>query len=392
MNILMLAPEPFFEPRGTPISIYFRLTALSRLGHRVDLLTYPIGRSPVLPGLKIIRPPNVFGIRRVKIGPSLAKIPLDALLLGRAIARLSARGYDLLFSHEEAAFFGTALALLWGKPHIYDMHSSLPQQLRNFEFTRSAVLIALFERLERFVLKHSRAVIVICADLMKRVSQLGYAEKAVLVENFLDFPAAETPASEVERKKRELAPAGEKIVLYAGNFEPYQGIPLLLEAAGKLGTSAVFVLVGGRGPALARMRELASSLGIAGRTIFIEPVPPESLPLYISLADVLVSPRLSGTNTPLKIYSFLKSGKPLVATNLWTHTQVLSSRLAVLAEPNPESLAEAIRFALENEEAQKRARAAKEWADREYTVSRYLEKMSRVLDLAFRDPGKRSPG
>ena len=29
MNILMLAPEPFFQPRGTPISVYFRATALT---------------------------------------------------------------------------------------------------------------------------------------------------------------------------------------------------------------------------------------------------------------------------------------------------------------------------------------------------------------------------
>lgn len=392
MNILMLAPEPFFEPRGTPISIYFRLTALARLGHSVDLVTYPLGQSPELPHLKILRPPNLLGIRRVKIGPSLAKIPLDALLLGRALARLLTDRYDVLFSHEEAAVFGAALARLWEKPHIYDMHSSLPQQLRNFEFTRSAVLISIFESLERFVLKHSQAVIVICTDLLNRVASLGYAEKAVLIENFLDFPAPEVPAEEVEKKRRQLAPGNEKIVLYAGNFEPYQGIPLLLRAAGKTAKDAVFVLVGGSGRALAEMKELASSLGIAERTVFVEPVAPQSLPLYLSLADVLVSPRLSGTNTPLKIYSFLKLGKPIVATNLWTHTQVLSPRLAVLAEPNPDSLADAIRFALESEEARRRARAAKEWADREYTVSRYLERMSRVLDLACRDVRKKRPG
>jgi hypothetical protein len=33
MNILMLAPEPYFQPRGTPISVFFRLKALSAMGH-----------------------------------------------------------------------------------------------------------------------------------------------------------------------------------------------------------------------------------------------------------------------------------------------------------------------------------------------------------------------
>ena len=39
MKILMVAPQPFFEPRGTPISVYQRLEALSALGHHIDLLT-----------------------------------------------------------------------------------------------------------------------------------------------------------------------------------------------------------------------------------------------------------------------------------------------------------------------------------------------------------------
>ena len=46
MHILMIAPEPFFEPRGTPFSEYHRLRALSSLGHTVDLVTYPCGESP----------------------------------------------------------------------------------------------------------------------------------------------------------------------------------------------------------------------------------------------------------------------------------------------------------------------------------------------------------
>ena len=51
----MLAPEPFFEPRGTPFSEYHRIKALGELGHHVDLVTYPIGRDVSLPNLRIFR-------------------------------------------------------------------------------------------------------------------------------------------------------------------------------------------------------------------------------------------------------------------------------------------------------------------------------------------------
>ncbi len=384
MNILMLAPEPFFEPRGTPISVYFRVLALSRLGHRVTLATYPIGKNIPLPNLKIVRPPNLLGIRRVRIGPSLAKLPLDLLLLLQATLEIVSSRYDLVFSHEEAAFLGVWLARIWGKPHVYDMHSSLPQQLENFQFTRSPALISLFKRMERFVLKNSQAVIVICRDLMDTVAGLGYEHKAIQIENFLDFPTEELPAEAVARKKREYAREGEKVVLYAGNFEPYQGIPLLLRAVQKVRKGPVFLLLGGSGHSLLEMRELAGSLGIRDRVMFVDKVPPAQVPLFIGLADVLISPRVSGTNTPLKIYSFLKSGKPLVATRLWTHTQVLSEQRAILADPNPDDLARGIEFALTSEDARARARAAEEWAKAEFAAARYFEKIGQVLELARR--------
>ena len=78
MHILMIAPEPFFEPRGTPFSEFHRIKALIALGHTVDLVTYPFGRDVEMPGLTVIRclrPPLV---RHVRIGPSWAKVPLDA--------------------------------------------------------------------------------------------------------------------------------------------------------------------------------------------------------------------------------------------------------------------------------------------------------------------------
>ena len=51
----MIAPEPFFEPRGTPFSEFHRIRALTDLGHQVDLVTYPFGRDIAMPGLRVFR-------------------------------------------------------------------------------------------------------------------------------------------------------------------------------------------------------------------------------------------------------------------------------------------------------------------------------------------------
>ncbi|OGD27884.1 MAG: hypothetical protein A2Y56_12510 [Candidatus Aminicenantes bacterium RBG_13_63_10] len=378
----MLAPEPFFQARGTPISVYFRLKALSDLGHRVTLVTYPLGEDRRFPGLQIRRVPNVLGLRSIKIGPSLVKVPLDALLFLRAFFALARGGYDLIFSHEEASLFGVWLAKLFGKPHLYDMHSSLPQQLENFNFSRSPVLKSLFDRLERYVLRNSGAVIVICRDLERQVGALGLKNKAVFLENFLDFDVTPPTAEDIRKARGELAPRGEKIVLYAGNFQSYQGIPLLLEAAARVKQNSVFVLVGGSGPDLASMRDRARNLKLGSRVTFVERVPPDRIPLFIAAADVLVSPRLSGTNTPLKIYSFLKSGKPLVATDLWTHTQVVDSRIATLVQPDPDALARGLDAALAGGASLEKARTAKKKADGDYTYPEYLRKIRQALDKA----------
>ncbi|MCB0214854.1 MAG: hypothetical protein KDJ52_36280, partial [Anaerolineae bacterium] len=77
MKILMIAPQPFFEPRGTPISAYQRLHGLSSLNYEVDLVTYHIGNDVEMQGLTIHRIPNIPFIKSIDIGPSWAKVLLD---------------------------------------------------------------------------------------------------------------------------------------------------------------------------------------------------------------------------------------------------------------------------------------------------------------------------
>src|ERR1700694_2424560 len=140
----MIAPEPVFEPRGTPFSEYYRIRALTELGHHVDLVTYPFGRDVAMPGLRIfrcLRPPFVTS---VQVGPSLAKIPLDAMMALTAARRALTERYDAIHSHEEGGLIGVLLAALLRIPHLYDMHSSLPQQLTNFAFSRSVITRRLF--------------------------------------------------------------------------------------------------------------------------------------------------------------------------------------------------------------------------------------------------------
>jgi glycosyltransferase involved in cell wall biosynthesis len=384
MKILMLAPEPFFQPRGTPISVYFRLQALADLGHEVDLVTYHLGEDRHFPNLKIHRIPSLFWIKKIRVGPSFAKLPLDFLLFCKSLHLILSKPYDLIFTHEEASWFGTVLAKRKKIPHVYDMHSSLPQQLENFRFSRSKILKKIFLSLERYVLQNAQSVIVICLDLLQKLNKEGVVHKATLIENFLDFEHPSYSEDQIRQERIKYASPEEKIVLYVGNFESYQGIPLFLEASSLVNDrSVVFLLVGGNAQHVEEIKKKAHELKVSDRARFLGQVTPSKVPLYIAMADVLVSPRTAGTNTPLKIYSFLKSGKPVVATDLWTHSQILNDKISVLVDPDPNSFARGILYALHDPGATERALAAKEMAEAEYTCEKYRNKIAEALEKAL---------
>jgi glycosyltransferase involved in cell wall biosynthesis len=383
LRILMLAPEPFFEPRGTPFSEYHRIKALTELGHHVDLVTYPFGADVSMPNLRIIRtarPPFTHGVR---IGPSFTKLVLDGYLAVTAWRQAGRERYDLVHSHEEAGVLGVRIARRLGVPHLYDMHSSLPQQLTNFRFARSKVLRRVFERVEDASVFGSEVVITICRDLQDRVTEMGAGDRSVLIENVMGGDVEEPPSMTGDEVRQKWGiGASDPLVLYTGTFEAYQGLEMLLDAAGILAQAQPqvrFLVVGGRDEQVALVKAQAERLG--ARAIFTGYQPAREIPAFVEAADILASPRIAGTNTPLKIYSYLRSGKPIVATDLLTHTQVLDADIALLVPPKAEAFAAALsRLIAEPEIGRQLACAAAERARTTYARDVYVSRTRQVCD------------
>lgn len=183
LKILMIVPQPFFTPRGTPHSVRGRLQALSALGHQVDVITYHVGTDIHLPNLRIYRTPRIGVIQTVPIGPSLTKVGLDVLLFARAVVQITRERYDVVYTHEEAGVMGAVLAPLIRAQHVYDMHSSLPQQFGNFQVYNYRPVVRIFEVLERFMIRRADAVITICPELSERVAAIDKGRPCFLIEN-----------------------------------------------------------------------------------------------------------------------------------------------------------------------------------------------------------------
>jgi glycosyltransferase involved in cell wall biosynthesis len=383
MRILMIAPEPFFEPRGTPFSEYHRIKALTTLGHEIDLVTYPFGTDVAIPGLRVFRSLRPPFVSRVKIGPSFAKIPLDLLLTLTTLRRALAGQYDAVHSHEEAGLIGVAVAALLRVPHLYDMHSSLPQQLSNFAFSRSPVVGWVFRTIERLMIRRSRVVIVICPALEETVRAIDPQARVVLIENAPGSGDAQPTAAQAAqvRAQFDLA-ASTPVVLYTGTFEAYQGLDLLFAAMALVRHArpdARLLLAGGKPDQVVRAREQARAAGADGVTIFAGERPSAEIPAYLLACDVLVSPRSRGTNTPLKIYQYLRSEKPIVATRLLTHTQVLGDDTAILTGATPREFADGILAALsDRDRGAAVSRQARRLAETKYSYDAYLDRTRRA--------------
>ena len=390
MKVLVVAPQPFFTPRGTPFSVYYRTLVTAEQGADIDLLTYGPGDDVEIPGTRIVRIPRARWLEPIPVGPSWQKLLLDVPMIFWTIALLLRHRYDVVHAHEESVFWCRFLKPIFGFRLIYDMHSSLPQQLVNFDFTSSRLLIRIFKALENSSLKAADAVVTICPDLRDYVLETGVdPDRHLMIENsiFDEICLKQSRASAPARHGNQPIRFGpeHRVVLYAGTFESYQGINMLVEAFAKvmrtLPTSRL-LLVGGTDAQVRETRALADSLGLGDSCVVTGQMPKTEVMAHLQCAQVLVSPRTHGTNTPMKIYEQLASGRPLVATRIHSHTQVLDDSICLLVDPTAESLAAGLLSALTDDAASaERARNAKAFCEREYSRPSYEDKIRRMLEM-----------
>ncbi len=336
MRILVLAPQPFFQERGTPIAVRLFLEVLGQAGHHLELLTYHEGDNVDLPGVVIHRIPVLWGTKGVRPGFSAKKLICDAAMAVKALKLVRRKDFDMVHAVEEAAFIAWVLKILYGLPYVYDMDSSLATQVLD-KFPWLGPAAGFLHWAEGQALSHSQGVLAVCHSLRDRARKYASRVPVACLEDTSLLGGGVNRSTPGELESLD----GVK-VMYVGNLESYQGIDLLLRGFG-LALRQIprlrLVVIGGVETHIAKYRGMAAELGVAGRVSFLGPRPAGELGVYLQAADILVSPRIAGDNTPMKIFSYLDSGKPLLATRLATHTQVLDDKVAMLVEPEPADLA-----------------------------------------------------
>lgn len=144
------------------------------------------------------------------------------------------------------------------------------------------------------------------------------------------------------QSRRELnLPLDKKIIMYAGNLFEWKGINVIINAAELADNQKkmFFVLVGGNETDKNKYSKIISQKSLKNIT-FTGYVKKGKIPFYLKTADVLILPNTSFTKesvyytSPIKMFEYMASGAPIIASNLPSLTEILNEKNAVLVRPD----------------------------------------------------------
>jgi len=380
----MIAPHPFMTYRGSPLNVFNKLKVLDDMGYAITLLTYPEGENIDLPNVTIKRVPLIPLLKNIPVGVSIHKIAYDALLLLYGIYLTSREEYKVIHAHEiDGAFIGAILKLIKRKNVIlfYDMHSLIFELIDTDSLIGNA-LNWLSKIIEKFLYGISDKLLIISPAFSERISKFGQSEKIVFLPD--TAPIEEVIIDKYLTNELNSKFGDKKILLYTGNLEKYQGIDLLIEAfkkVEKIRKDAVLLIVGGREDQVKKYKNKIENMGLKN-VYFIKQKPMEKIPTYLEFSYAVLSPRLSGSNIPFKIYPYLKHGKAIIATNIPSHNLILKDgENALLCNVSSADLAQKILNLLEDVKLKKKLElGAKKLYEENFNKEIYIKKLRSVYE------------
>lgn len=378
-RVMMLCSQPFFQWRGSPIRVRYNVEALSALGYEVDLITLPFGEDLEIPHVTLHRVSGLPGVRDIPIGPSIAKLVFDIKLFFKGLRMLRSQEIAVIHGIEDAGFFAGLLSRMFRKPFIYEKHSD-PASYRKKGLRN--VIMAIYARVETYSLRRADAVIATGAGLQARVRECAPHTPCA---HIFDIPSSrkEPDPDEVVRLRSTLQTDSDDVLAtYVGSFAVYQGIDLLFEGASmalQKQNNLKIVIIGGSEQEIQERKTVLADQGIADRVVFVGKVNPDDLPSFLAASDILLSPRLSGHNTPLKLLDYFKAGGAILATDLEANRLILDDTTAAFCDLTPDAFSAAlIRLASSPEERARLAGKGRDQIDTLYNFESYTRQLGEV--------------
>jgi glycosyltransferase involved in cell wall biosynthesis len=322
-------------------------------GHAIDLWAFAGQSSPVWSPLAVHTPRHL-PVRGLA-GPSYS-----VSLLASVLWHVRRRRPDAIHVRLAQPTVPVALALrrLSKVPVVVEVTGPIAEEARLYGVSERK--IALIRSISERAMKAADAVVAVTDGIKQQlVGEYGVAERTVHVVGNGVNTEVFRPRPSAEARTRLGLEARGPIVGFVGNLHRWQGTEFLIEAAPTILSAfpAAEIHVVGDGVTRESLERSATQLGVRDRVRFHGQVPYDDVPDFISACDVLVAPLLAKPTgdsgySPLKLYEYLSSGRPVVASRLDGLEIVEREGLGRLVPPaDADALARAVVELLADDEA-----------------------------------------
>tara|TARA_X000000950_G_scaffold215871_1_gene259802 strand:+ start:717 stop:1925 length:1209 start_codon:yes stop_codon:yes gene_type:complete len=212
-------------------------------------------------------------------------------------------------------------------PTILETHNSSPKNIKN-----------LIELLNLSQSKYFLGLVTIHDKLKENFLKLGVPkEKLLVLEDAVDLEKFDLVSDNIEINRKKLSiPLNKTIVMYCGSLKAGKGINLILNSAKKLEckNDILFYIIGGDENDINYWKNFN---GINyNNVIFKSFVEGFQVPQYLKSANILFMPYETKNNynsvmdlettSPIKLFEYMASKKPIITSNIETIKKVLKNR------------------------------------------------------------------
>jgi glycosyltransferase involved in cell wall biosynthesis len=400
VRILYLADIRFPLERANGIQTMETCHALAARGHRVSLAVRPDTQEPKRDPFAFYGLPRVatLNIEVVPVtGPPAARrTGYVTFGVGRAMGRVR---QDIIFTRDLGlAAILVRLPRLVRGPVVYEAHTMAADEAAARHEMLSGAADASPSKLRRLaardaaVWRRADGYVTITNGLRIELERrFGPRDQVAVVPDGVRF---QLPASSFQPPAASLQPGSGAVftIGYAGHLYPWKGVDLIIEAVTALRDTRALIIGGHpQEPDLQRVKDFAAALDCASRVTFTGLIPPPEVAGRLRDTDVLVLPNPASAvshafTSPLKLFEYMASGRPIVASDLPSIREVLGhERNALLVPPgNPQALTAAVRR-LKDDRGLGAALAARAREDvSEYTWEKRAERLEVLFDQVRR--------
>ncbi len=383
MNILTIAPTPFFADRGCHVRIFEETRALMKLGNEVTICTYHNGRN--IAGFNIRRIPNIPWYNKLEAGPSYHMLYLDMLLLSRSLQHSMEKRPDIIHAHlHEGAFIGKFCSKFRNVPMIFDMQGSLSGEMAAHGFIKNEGEFYNFIHKFESILNGMADAIITSSANMAEVLKNNFkvdGNKIFVIPDGVDTEIFHPHYDTKDLRSKLGIDSDKKIVVFLGLLNEYQGVDLLIKSIPRVvrDVSNVHFLIMGY-PDVEKYQKMAKELNVLDYVTFTGRIDYSEAPLYLNLGDIAVSPKitLSGEGNG-KIYNYMACGLPTVVFDFPTNREILGDTGVYARNVDPESLVEKmVELLLDDKKREELRLKVREKAANEYSWAKAGKKLMEI--------------